>query len=663
MSQLAGVRVPAAAKVNSVAEEMDEEGRTGRERSRSQPPIHRAAAPAGWDTALTEFLERLSSEHQIGVEQLAVWHDELGRLRVPGGDLAAADAYVEFIGRRLGANARLTGNVGWAMVHFVAGVRRLRTVDFQDDVEPALCALAFVVRVALRGLCLAKVGLRRALVDRAAASGAAELLCDKAAALDDDGVRARAYRQTMGDSDGPRYAQALRYAMLALGRLDVRRGDGGALWLHRQLLALVSDILADTPLDTEISADSDRDLLAQELVCCVGPSTAFDVHNSLADEVVRALLLVAIDAPRPAARGLVRSAYTYLFARQTDESQAHLIEHESALVLLLLASQRVEDNAFLAALARVRDAPGDVLDERAVSFGRLFDRLAGAALDGGAWAALLHTLVARNDAFRAYALARTDSDTLIVPLLTRLSATAEAEPTDPRVYLWLGTLAQLTADARFVEQLQRIDAHTVRLGAAAAAGEAGAPNLAELVAMVLADMVQRNLAAARDSHIHALALAALANTLNARVHVMAPLAQRLVRLVRALQRRLAACAPAAPAYRVCADALAALLAALCRLAHTDNPHVVYALLQAREVLAAAREGPAAAALRLRIAYFHARVAALSAPQPPAILDLIRDELAHGRPPADPPRVDFDVAPPPAPCWSGFMLRLVRSVQP
>ncbi|KAJ1825466.1 hypothetical protein LPJ70_008012, partial [Coemansia sp. RSA 2708] len=113
---------------------------------------------------------------------------------------------------------------------------------------------------------------------------------------------------------------------------------------------------------------------------------------------------------------------------------------------------------------------------------------------------------------------------------------------------------------------------------------------------------------------------------------------------------------------VCARTLAVLLAVLCRLAHTDNPQVIYALLQARQLLSTVRPGggdmaaQTAAALRVRVAYFHARVAALSHPQPDDILELIASIVAGEPALRDGPRVDFSCVAGHA--RSAFMLPLV-----
>ncbi|KAJ2827650.1 hypothetical protein IWW50_001784 [Coemansia erecta] len=655
-------------------------------------------APETWDPQLVLFLERFSSAHALGLESLSVWQDELGRLRVPP-SLTGAAAYLKHVGHGLSTHAPTTGNLQWATFHMVAGLRALKTVDFLGDAPPALLVLVFVVRASWRALRVCGCArLDRVLVDQPPVSGSVDLLVDKARAQGED-VRARAFVQTQADA-APLYRQALHLGTLGVSHLDAQ----GAL--YHGLLSLLVEVLAPpcepSPEPSpepglEPRLQDAPDVLARDMLRRVGPSSAFNVASTQAEELVHALLINSISAP--AAQGLVQSAYTYLFAR-TDAPRT--AEHASLMVLLLLVAQRAP-NPFKQALAELRDTPDTALrvDTR-VPFRRLFERLA-AELASVEWTLLFHTIVTCNDAFRTYVLARTDPDTLVVPLLRRVGqATALAVPLHTRgpdpsgappagraellrrgaqlpcavtletipydhVYLWLGILLVLSEDAQFVGQLQRTAVEFWPAPPQALHGQA----LSQCVVAEMVRVFQLNIMHVRDSHLHGLALGTLANVLNGAQRLAAPLAQKLVRLFEMIHRRharLDACrlpGGEAAEHAVYGQTLAVLLALFCRLAHSENPQFIYCLLQAREALGAfrgagANGGPARAAaaeLRVRIAYFHARVAALPSPQPRDILHMIEAVVAAEAHP-DPLRVDFCALPPAPARWSDYMLPLV-----
>ncbi|KAJ2399565.1 hypothetical protein GGF41_008103, partial [Coemansia sp. RSA 2531] len=131
-------------------------------------------------------------------------------------------------------------------------------------------------------------------------------------------------------------------------------------------------------------------------------------------------------------KGLVLSAYSYLFSRQSASTQSKLIEQHSLLLLLLLIAQPVDASApkcnpYLRALASIRDASdGGVskLDSygalASVPFPKLFTKLI-AETQSAEWTVLFQVLVLRNEAFRTYVLSRTDTDTLVLPLLRRVN--------------------------------------------------------------------------------------------------------------------------------------------------------------------------------------------------------------------------------------------------
>ncbi|KAJ2029736.1 hypothetical protein IWW57_001509 [Coemansia sp. S610] len=300
------------------------------------------------------------------------------------------------------------------------------------EVDPALRNLQFILRILFKGLCLTLDSERMAkvLADRPIAPGAIDLIADKCGAMENGEVRAYAFRQTLADST-PLYRQTLHYVLLAVSRLDIR-GSQSAYAFYQDLLAMLLDISVPQPshnMDTLGGAN----VFVRELVETIGPANTFNVDCSQADKLVRSLLVNAVDAPSaPSAQGLVLSAYSYLFSRQSASTQSKLVEQHSLLLLLLLIAQPVgatksQRNPYLHALASIRDASeggASKLDSfgalASVPFPKLFTKLIAETLSAE-WTVLFQVLVLRNEAFRTYVLSRTDTDTLVLPLLRRVN--------------------------------------------------------------------------------------------------------------------------------------------------------------------------------------------------------------------------------------------------
>ncbi|KAJ2617202.1 hypothetical protein H4S08_000417 [Coemansia sp. RSA 1365] len=749
----------------------------------------RVKAPAFWDESLTSFLERFSSPHQFGPESLTIWHDEMAKLKIPGAlsreQWRDSDPYIRYIARQLAANNSLTGNLNWAMLHYLVYMRCLKTVDFLSDIEPALCSLQFILHIALKGMCLVLESekLRKVLADRPLASGTIDLIVDKTEALENGAVYAHAFRQTLADSTRL-CRQLLHYTVLAIARLDLQRSQSTSLF-YQELLIMVADIFAPQMRQDSETSGTPVNALAQELLESVGPSTTFNVASTQAEEIIHALLLNAVEPPLPSTQGLMSSAYQYLFSRHGD-TQPKKIEQQSLLTLLLLISQpMVEEtatNPYLRALSYIRDKPDDApkIDSR-VPFRRLFAKLIE-EVNSIEWTALFHALVARNEYFRTYTLARTDTDTMILPLLKHVgmatalpipassssatvasTATAHAaaagfaakdqkasKHSNPQqqqrlqkpswspslspsqlsggksfasagsnigtngsggdiistddasigiqlrrgthlpyalhtenipyvhIYFWMDIMLVLSEDVQFVEQMQRT---TVDFWAAQPQAMYKQP----LTHCIVADMMrifQLNIMLLKDCHIHHLALATLVNILNRSTMVTTAISQKLVKLFDMIMKRytkLAALphlsADESAELAVYVETLAVLLSLFCRLSYSNNPQFIYCLLQAREVLNAFRSSESqellsllpdcaldramqtAAELRVRIAYFHARVATLSDPQVKDILGLVESVLATENN-TDKPRVDFCSQLPTNHRSSAFMLPLV-----
>ncbi|KAJ2007525.1 hypothetical protein H4R26_000731 [Coemansia thaxteri] len=782
--------------------------------------------PSTWDESLTAFMERFCSPHPLGLESLSVWHDEIAKMTVPDGQTrqvghpweqwCEAEGYIKHLALQLADNSPLTGNLNWAMFHFLVNMRCLKAVDFLSDVDSAVRNLQFILRIALKGLCLTLGSdrLTKVLADRPLSSGTIDLIAEKCGAMENGEVRAYAFRQTVADPS-KLYRQVLHYIVLAVSRLDIR-GSQSAYAFHQDLLAMLLDIVVPqrNPSPDEPAATN---VFVCELLEVVGPANTFNVECSQAEMLTRSLLSVAVDSPSaPSAQGLVLSAYSYLFSRQSASMQSKQLEQQSLILLLLLVSQPVKAtigrkavNPFMLALANIRDASefgANRLDGfgalAQVPFPKLFAKLV-AEMQSVEWTLLFQVLVSRNEAFRTYVLSRTDADTLVMPLLRRISmatalpissssthtqqaskrsgggdgggssgrkqgdnrhpsaalahpkaaehgaspymplATEPAirgieQPTYPRtappatspaakhssgstaamatatassgnpltsssprskvrlasllpyaitvdnmpyvhLYLWLDVMLSLSSDAPFVEQLGRTP---VEFWPSLPQPMHRQP-LSHCIVAEAMRVFQLNIMQLKDSHIHRQSMGILSNILNETTNVSTAIAQKLVKLFDMIYKRYSklASVPGGDVEEldVYTETLTALLAVFGRLINTNNPHFIYCLLQARDILGAFREdhgGPGpdgrtsagiqravsvAAEVRVRIAYFHARISALpSGAQSKEILQLIESVVAVESGRSSGIRVDFVGGPQEDndSQWTGFMLPMV-----
>ncbi|KAJ2241859.1 hypothetical protein GGI13_007176, partial [Coemansia sp. RSA 455] len=191
---------------------------------------------------------------------------------------------------------------------------------------------------------------------------------------------------------------------------------------------------------------------------------------------------------------------------------------------------------------------------------------------------------------------------------------------------------------------------------------------------------QLNIMLLKDSQIHRLSLGILVNLLNQTTNVTTAIGQKLVKLFDMIYKRYSKLGslPGSDIEEldVYTEVLTVLLALFCRLINTNNPQFIYCLLQARDILSAFREDHAAspkpdlqmtsgrravaiaAEVRVRIAYFHARIAALpSGSQAKDILQVI-SSVVTGEGGSSQTRVDFSNSPhhdSDDRRWSEFML--------
>ncbi|KAJ1815823.1 hypothetical protein LPJ75_002236, partial [Coemansia sp. RSA 2598] len=259
------------------------------------------------------------------------------------------------------------------------------------------------------------------------------------------------------------------------------------------------------------------------------------------------------------------------------------------------------------------------------------------------------------------------------------------------LYLWLDILLVLSSDAPFVEQLQR---STIDFWPATP-HPLHKPPLSHCVVVECMRIFQLNIMLLKDSQIHALSLGILVNVLGSSTGIPTAVAQKLLKLFEMIHRRYSKIVPtpSSPSVGssaekpslfevdvsdeqgVYAQTLATLLTLFCQLSYTDNPQFIYALLQAKDILGVFRESGrtggdtveagavrTAAELRVRVAYFHALVAALPSPQQARdILALVESVVAKGHGAnggGSGTRVDLASRVPGDCEWSLFMLPLV-----
>ncbi|KAJ1905839.1 hypothetical protein LPJ81_001698 [Coemansia sp. IMI 209127] len=714
----------------------------------TMPPI---PPPPSWHESLTDFLARFCSPHRFGLESITIWHDEVARIKIPTpsstttaaaappntqpvaastsatAPMAAgltreqwieAEGYITYLAQQLTANNSLTGNLHWAMVHFLVQMRCLKTVDFLAPIDPALRNLHFILRLIFKGLCLAvdDTRMRKLFADRQIASGTIDLIIDKAGAFEDGEVRTHAFKLTLADTS-KLHCQMLEYVVLAVARLDVQTSQSAYLF-YLDLLAMLMDLFV--PQVYAQTIDSRCNTLAHELLSAVGVSTTFNVSSTLAEE--------APPDTSPDAR-----------------------------------------NPYVVALERLDDSPKDPLaSNKSISFRTIFAKVV-AELHTIEWTTLLHLLIMRNEAFRTYVLARTDTDTLLIPLLKRVSLatamplTSAAQPTSTasttatasvaapqassagagtpslghssgfskkhgerhgsgdaktqrhsrhmsqssssassqpspampslsysatsggggtaaansssttsshialgaklrqgsllpytltpdtvpyvQLYLWFSIILSLAEDAQYVEQLRRT---TVDFWPTTPAPMHKQP-LSHCIAVESMRIFQLNIMQLKDKHLHDLALGTLVNVLYNTTGISAAISQKLVKLFEMIHKRFVKLSSNLSdlsladheEHDVYAQTLTVLLALFDHLLYTNNSHFIYGLLQANAVLGGFRESKKkapdgepqknpsldravqlAAKLRVRVAYFHARIAALTSPQADDILELI-----------------------------------------
>lgn len=287
---------------------------------------------------------------------------------------------------------------------------------------------------------------------------------------------------------------------------------------------------------------------------------------------------------------------------------------DSLCTLLALCSAGGPAGAYRAALLGMRDArtPGGTFQD-------VYEALCSWAVHP-AGARLAETLLVGNRKFRAYALARTDPDALVVPLLRALHARCAPPSPAADAYAPAAALLSLTTDAGFCEAVDQVLLPANNLAWPDGRGRLAATSvpvpMSSVILFVCSRAVQQALLAKRkrpETYTAGLLLAAMANVAASATRVASPAADRLVSLLDFLGRRArrlsssaplktdeeAESPPAPAAGRECDPAETAAVLAECagdaleviagvlrsRGDVSGNRHLVYALLHREHLVA------------------------------------------------------------------------------
>lgn len=231
-----------------------------------------------------------------------------------------------------------------------------------------------------------------------------------------------------------------------------------------------------------------------------------------------------------------------ILAQKEAEEHAHAQLRAASDALCLLETLVATDGAYRDAFLSLRDTAPDTTSPHA-PFRVVYAALAFWASHPAA-AMLTETLLSGNRKFRAYALSRTDAESLLMPLLRALYE--QCTPTNPPAdaYSLAASLLILTSDRGFCEAIDAITIPAAKLAWADARGRfvhAPAPTLSAIVLYVGARVVQQSLLSKREppeTYTASLALSAMANVATATTTLHAPIADRLVSLLDFLGRRI-----------------------------------------------------------------------------------------------------------------------------
>eukprot|EP01116_Phalansterium_solitarium_P001835 TRINITY_DN11658_c0_g1_i1.p1 TRINITY_DN11658_c0_g1~~TRINITY_DN11658_c0_g1_i1.p1 ORF type:complete len:667 (+),score=182.72 TRINITY_DN11658_c0_g1_i1:1116-3116(+) len=213
---------------------------------------------------------------------------------------------------------------------------------------------------------------------------------------------------------------------------------------------------------------------------------------------------------------------------------------DKSLLLLLGLVQAHADNPYRLALCSFHDTEYEMVDNEApvgdnvvrISLSALYRTVVECKLVDDRAILMLYFLLHGNSLFLSYVHARTDIDTLVLPLLEILYKSVDSEP--QRIYMILIIILILSHDQSFNKNIQKMKLPTVPWFKSRQLRKV---SLGSLTVLVLVRTVQINLAKMRDVYLHSNCLAALSN-MAAQMEDIHPLAaNRLVKLFELLSKK------------------------------------------------------------------------------------------------------------------------------
>ncbi|KAJ1930491.1 hypothetical protein IWQ60_000276 [Tieghemiomyces parasiticus] len=652
-------------------------------------------------------LRDITSSHAYILENFDFWVTGLGNAKFPdlkdGADAQEIRLCTLQSTEELLLNTRRTANLSSLLTHFLIQMRYLATINYETPIPPATCSSLFVVGI----ICANLLHLRPARQveevlngQRLHASHYTNFL-GRLGMEEDGGVKLQAAVKVLADQRS-RGEQLLESVVHALTHLNITRHPSGYPFYRlaqRTLAELYSPQLIRSSVQPPPLPVPGQYFL--HLTLTKLRHTAADLLHRLVANFINPPL------PCPPAASAVYSAYSYLFtsSKATQSTAARNLADAGLLLGLLLIYQpepaptsagedglvRIlsavslqptgelpDGNLATPAPPVVRRVPSQLPTEgdfRDALAGDWADRGTGLSITTRAGAGpvyrdvmtvlfrdltsepgtlLLYTLLTQSPSFTNYVLARTDPDDFVVPLLRTLYQVAEQPtPSYPQYYLWLTTLARLTADATFNQEFQR---HTLEPLPWLPDRALKSITLSQLVVLVLVRILQANFTVHRDAFIHECVLAILLNFAPHIVHLPATLVQRLLKVYDMVVRRylkIAALAadPTSPQqlshtlhmadFYLYLDTVRVLtrvfrLVLDHHLKH--NTQLIYGLLQSKDLFSAlqndTRFGDAVKGINFVIAYFQACIHEARLSTPPTedeVLRVIEDKGHLARP--------------------------------
>jgi hypothetical protein len=167
-----------------------------------------------------------------------------------------------------------------------------------------------------------------------------------------------------------------------------------------------------------------------------------------------------------------------------------------------------------------------------VPYAALFDSLGCSLLHKEASILLLYALIHGTPHFNNYCMARSDVDTLILPIL-ELLYTARGRSAN-QLYMILIILLVVSQETAFASNIHRIPLRAVPFYKERPLVDT---TLGSLLIVLLLRMAHYNLTALKDVYLHTNCLATMANLAPSMTNLSAHTSQRLVHLLRLLQKR------------------------------------------------------------------------------------------------------------------------------